>query len=181
MILWFSLPTIIIILFQYTSHIQKSKNAIVQEGKHKGKSKIWTGMHCLGWNSTSIDHIFTARIWRMGKVMFSQVSARPQGVEGYPSPRFFPRSLVPGPFPGGGYPPLLETEQQSKYLLRGGQYVSCSQAGGLSCGVIFPAFPVVFFFGSVKRTVTRKPDGSRKPTIRQNIDFLLWWKYLYFT
>ena len=32
--------------------------------------------------------------------MFSQVSVRSQG--GYPSPMFFPRSLVPGPFRGGG-------------------------------------------------------------------------------
>ena len=41
--------------------------------------------------------IFTARIRRMGKVLFSQVSVCPLP-GGYPSPRFFPRSLVPGPF-----------------------------------------------------------------------------------
>ena len=40
--------------------------------------------------------------------MFSQVSVRPHGGGGYPSPRFFPRSLVPGPFLGvhqDGVPP----------------------------------------------------------------------------
>ena len=53
--------------------------------------------------------IFTARIRRMGKVMFSQVCVRPHPL--CPSSRFFPRSVVPGPFPGdtpvlagGGYP-----------------------------------------------------------------------------
>ena len=43
--------------------------------------------------------IFTARIRRMGKVMFS-VCPPPWGGRGYPSLRFFPRSLVPDPFQG---------------------------------------------------------------------------------
>ena len=69
---------------------------------------------------------------------------------GYPSPRFFPWSLVPGPFWVGGTsvlfiwnwgtPPVetgdpltQKTDQHSEYLLRGGQYVFCGHAGGLSC------------------------------------------------
>ena len=53
----------------------------------------------------SLEHmIFTARIRRMGKVMFSQVSVHSHGGI-TPCPRFFPRSLVPGPFLAGGrYP-----------------------------------------------------------------------------
>ena len=41
--------------------------------------------------------IFTARIRRMGEGKFQFVCSH----LGYPCPRFFPRSLVPGPFPGG--------------------------------------------------------------------------------
>ena len=52
--------------------------------------------------------------------------------EGYTSPSLFPRSLVSGPFLGGGYT-SPETEQQSKFLLCGEWYASCSHAGGLSC------------------------------------------------
>ena len=82
----------------------------------------------------------TARIRRMGKALFSQVSVCPQG-DG---------TSVPGSFlslwcqvlwrgrgiprrPGLGYTPS-ETEQQSEYLLdlRGGKYASCGHAGGLS-------------------------------------------------
>ena len=62
---------------------------------------------------------------------------------GYPSPRFFPRSLVPGPFgmgyplarSGWGNPPPPRTEQQSEHLLRGGRYASWVHAGRLSCFV----------------------------------------------
>ena len=136
------------------------------------------------------NHLFTARIRSMGKVMFSHFTGVCLFTRGYPSPRFFPRSLVPGPFQGstpvvaGGYPspdhgvprsqpkgyhqtgvppppdqdrtevpgqdrtevppppprriglghpPPPKTEQQSEYLLRGGQYASCGHAGGLSC------------------------------------------------
>ena len=43
--------------------------------------------------------IITARIRGVGKVMFSQVSVHSHG--GYPSLRFFPRSLDPGSLPGG--------------------------------------------------------------------------------
>ena len=65
----------------------------------------------------------------------------PSPGQGDPSPRFFPRSLVPGPFWGGtsvlaeGYL-SMETEQQSKHLLRSGRYASCIHAGGLSCHCI---------------------------------------------
>ena len=82
--------------------------------------------------------------------VFKGIRSHPRG---YPGPRFFPRSLVPVPFlgvpqslarTGLGYPPPdpgqdwgtttpSETEQQSEYLLHGGRYASCGQAGELSC------------------------------------------------
>ena len=48
-------------------------------------------------------YIFTARIRRMGNVMFV-IDPLGGGGGGYPSPRFLPRSLVPGSFQGGGTP-----------------------------------------------------------------------------
>ena len=54
-------------------------------------------------NFFEIVNFITACIRRMEKVLFSQVSAFPD-LGGYPSPRFFPMSLVPGPFWGGGVP-----------------------------------------------------------------------------
>ena len=46
--------------------------------------------------------LITALMSRMEKVLFSQVSVHTR--LGYPSPRLFPRSVVPGPFWGWGYP-----------------------------------------------------------------------------
>ena len=95
--------------------------------------------------------IFTDRIRRMGRVLFSQACVCQKGW--YLSVRFSPSSLVPGPFPGGQspspswhvplypgqgyplgrtgvppqpYPPSwgavpTETKQQSEYLLHGEQ------------------------------------------------------------
>ena len=104
--------------------------------------------------SGKFNIIFTARIQRMGKVMFSQVSvcSHKRGWAwysslrifppfwrgpGYPSPRFFCRYPQPGrgtPGPGqDGVPPRLQTGQQSEHLLRGGRYGSCVHAGQLSC------------------------------------------------
>ena len=124
-----------------------------------------------------IGCFITARIRRMGEGnVFTGVCLF---TGGYPSPKFFTRSLVPGPFQGGtqswpgstpvlvggtpslaggtliwvtpwpgqdGVPPARtgephsappspypRIEQQSEYLLYGGQYTSCSNAGGLSC------------------------------------------------
>ena len=39
--------------------------------------------------------------------------------------------------PAGIGIPTPKTEQQSGYLLRGGRYASCGQAGGISCSLIF--------------------------------------------
>ena len=86
---------------------------------------------------------FTARIRRMtGGYIFSLcVSPHPGGGEGtpsswggYPLPRS--RGGTPSSWwdvPQQGVPP---PEQHSVYLLRGGRYASCVQAGGLSCSVI---------------------------------------------
>ena len=105
--------------------------------------------------------IFTARIRRMGKVIFSQASVHSHldgegggrvphplmggtpfpGPGGYPLPRS--RWGVGYPLPSsrqGGYPtwegvpPAGGTpHQHSVYLLRGGRCASCVHAGGLSC------------------------------------------------
>ena len=73
----------------------------------------------------------------MGEVLKSQM--------GYPSPcggggslvltgaGGVPQSQVEYPFPGRTGVPFPKTEQQSKYLIRGGRYASCVNAGGLSC------------------------------------------------
>ena len=88
----------------------------------------------------------------MGNVLFSQVClSTPGGGRGgrgsTPSPchntstgHMPPLTELDGGTPsflsgqdGGNPPPPWETEQQSEYLLRGGPYASCIQAGGLSC------------------------------------------------
>ena len=81
----------------------------------------------------------------------------------YPSPRFFPRLLVPGPLSGGGGTPVLargvgggtpparsgwgtpppSQVRQSVHLLCSRQYTSCGHAGGLSCLTLLPSTYVV--------------------------------------
>ena len=68
----------------------------------------------------------TARIRRMGKVLVSQVSVLPNGGGVYPSARFFPRSLVPGPFWGIPQSQVLSLVSHPRSFL-GGTLVS---AGG---------------------------------------------------
>ena len=96
--------------------------------------------------SRLLPELITARIRRMGKVMFSHA--------GYPSPRFFPRPPryplsrigLGSPHLGLGYPPARTglgypawpgqdwgTPWSGPDWAHGGWYACCSHAGGLSC------------------------------------------------
>ena len=57
---------------------------------------------------------------------------------GVPPSRGAPAQGTPLPAGGArpGYPPPPQQEQHSVYLLRGGRYVSCVHAGGLSCLIL---------------------------------------------
>ena len=88
------------------------------------------------------------RIWRMGKVLFSQVCVCPHPVGGVP--HLHPIILLPLGYLLGqdwGTPrpkkKTKQTEHHREYLVRGEQYASCAEAGGLSS--------LMWNFGSIKK------------------------------
>ena len=96
----------------------------------------------------------TARIRRVGKVIFSQVCPFTRGgglpqsqvlsqvsgprsfLGGTPSPRFFPRSLLPVPFPAGVPLPPRQNSRSS----------TCYAAGGMPLVVTQEDFLVFYLF-----------------------------------
>ena len=160
-----------------------TNNIIIQAGKFQKRTIVYRlSSVCLQWKIKSQasllppayvvrreGNIFTGSSLsvHMGEVPQSQVLSQVSGSRSflwrYLSHRLFPRSLVPGPFWGGGYPspclgdtriglgyppagtvlgyppsglgypPPPETEQQSEYLLRGGWYAPWGHVGGPSC------------------------------------------------
>ena len=69
-----------------------------------------------------------------------------------------------GGLPGVPPPPPPQQEQHSVYLLRGGRYASCVQAGGLSCYVFFSFLGLskVYIYSGITYLQKKKKKNQQK-------------------
>ena len=85
------------------------KNCLTKVVHGVSPSRIFLPSACEGWGRYCFHRCLSVHNWVPQSQVLSQVIGPRSFPGGYPSPRFFPRSLVPGPFqgipsPGWGVP-----------------------------------------------------------------------------